>query len=191
MTSILVIGVGGQGTLLTSRVLGYMALNMGYDVKLSEVHGMSQRGGSVVTYVRYSKEKVYSPTIDEAGADIVLAFEKLEACRGLYYLKKGGMLVMNTQQINPMPVITGAAEYPENAMDMLHASGAKIISADALGMAIEAGNMKAVNISLLGVLARYMDIDKEEWLKSLKMTIPADQMETNMKAFELGYASVS
>jgi indolepyruvate ferredoxin oxidoreductase beta subunit len=160
---------------------------MGYDVKVSEVHGMSQRGGSVTTYVRYSDERVYSPLIDEAGADIILAFEKLEACRAVKYLKIGGAIIVNTQQINPMPVITGAAVYPDNTLDLLAESGAAVYAADALSMAVSAGNAKTVNIALLGVLASHMDIEKEKWLETLKITIPARLLDINLKAFELGY----
>ena len=188
MTSILIIGVGGQGTLLTSRILGNLAIGMGYDVKVSEVHGMSQRGGSVVTYVRYSEDKVFSALIDEAGADIVLAFEELEACRGLKYLKKDGMIVVNTQRINPLPVITGAAVYPDNTLELLKAAGAKVIAANALDLAVTAGNKKAVNVALLGVLAAQLNIEKEKWLETLKITIPAKLLDTNIKAFELGYS---
>ena len=191
MTSILISGVGGQGTLLASRILGNLAISMGYDVKVSEVHGMSQRGGSVVTYVRYSEGKVYSPLIDEGGADIILAFEKLEACRSLKYLKKGGVIIVNTQQINPMPVITGAAVYPDNTMDSLTTSGAEVLAVDALDLASSAGSIKSVNVALLGVLASTLDISKEKWLEALKTTIPAKHLDINLKAFELGIAAHS
>ena len=191
MISILIAGVGGQGTLLTSRILGNLALNIGMDAKVSEVHGMAQRGGSVITYVRISKDHVFSPIIDDAGADILLAFEKLEACRALNFLKKDGMIIVNTQQINPMPVITGMADYPANTMDRLEQSGAKIIAADALGLAVSAGSQKTVNIVLLGVLASQMDIDKEIWLETLHKTIPPKMLDINLKAFELGYRQVN
>jgi len=189
VTSILISGVGGQGTLLTSRILGNLAINSGYDVKVSEVHGMAQRGGSVVTYVRYSSEKVFSPLIDEGGADIILAFEELEACRALKYLKEGGIMIVNTQRINPMPVITGVAVYPGDTLERIASGGVKIITADALGMAVSAGNLKAVNVAILGVLAAVWDFPKEKWLESLKITIPAKLLDLNLKAFELGYGA--
>ena len=186
-TSIMIVGVGGQGTLLASRILGAVALGEGYDVKVSEVHGMSQRGGSVVTYVRYG-EKVYSPIIDKKGADTVLAFEKLEAVRALPFLKDGGRMIVNTQEIDPMPVITGACEYPKGLIETL--SGASSLTAvDALSLALKAGSAKAVNVVLIGVLAKGSDIPKEKWLAALTSTVPAKFLELNLKAFELGYNS--
>ncbi len=146
--AIMIVGVGGQGTLLASRIIGAVLLEGGYDVKVSEVHGMSQRGGSVVTYVKYG-DKVYSPVIEKGEADLILSFEELEAARWLPYLKQGGRLVLNTQRINPMPVITGAAEYPENITEKLKKTGADITAVDALKIAEEAGSAKAVNVALL------------------------------------------
>ena len=186
--SIMIVGVGGQGTLLASRILGNAVISEGYDVKVSEVHGMSQRGGSVVTYVRYG-DKVYSPIIDKGGADIVLAFEELEAYRALPYLKKGGKIIVNTQQTDPMPVITGVAKYPENIIEKLKVTGAEIIDRDALSMAIEAGNMKAVNVVLIGVMAKNTSIDKSVWIDTIKSTVPAKFLDVNLKAFEIGYNS--
>lgn len=183
--NIMIVGVGGQGTLLASRILGRVAIKEGYDVKVSEVHGMSQRGGSVVTYVKYG-EKVYSPIIDRGEADLILAFEMLEAMRALPYLKKGGKMIANTQQMNPMPVITGAMEYPEDIQKKLE-SKVNLQAVDALKLAGEAGNIKAVNVVLIGLLAKSMDVDKQVWLDSIKETVPEKFVEMNLKAFELGY----
>ena len=185
--NIMIVGVGGQGTLLASRILGNLVINEGYDVKVSEVHGMSQRGGSVVTYVKYG-EKVFSPVIDEGEADIILAFELLEAYRALPYLKKGGKIIVNTQKIDPMPVITGAMQYPENIEDKL-SKKVNLVTADALTLAEKAGNIKAVNVVLIGVLAKSTDIAYEKWIDAIKSTVPEKFLEVNLKAFELGYNS--
>ena len=150
--SVMIVGVGGQGTLLASRLLGAAMVAEGYDVKVSEVHGMSQRGGSVVTYVRYG-EKVYSPIIEEGEADIVLAFEQLEAARYLPYLKKGGAVVVNTQKMDPMPVVTGSTTYPEGLLEDMKKKGARVLALDALSLAEETGSAKAVNVVLIGDMA--------------------------------------
>ena len=185
-TNIMIVGVGGQGTVLASKMLGYVLLKMGYDVKVSEVHGMSQRGGSVVTYVRYG-EKVYSPIIDEGEADIILAFEQLEAARWLSYLKKGGQIIVNTQQMEPMPVITGAKQYPENIISKMEAAGARVDARDFLAIAQEAGSSKAVNIALMGRLSTYFDdISEEIWQEALEANVPAKFLEMNKLAFKLG-----
>ncbi len=184
--NILIAGVGGQGTLLASRILGRVAQDGGYDVKVSEVHGMAQRGGSVVTYVKYG-EKVYSPIIEEGEADIVLAFEELEAYRYLPYLKKGGKLLVNTQKTDPMPVITGKMEYPSDILGKIAAMGIDVVAEDALSMAREAGSEKAVNVVLIGVLAAHTDIPKEAWLSAIERTVPPKFLEINQKAFTLGY----
>ncbi|MBQ1518551.1 MAG: indolepyruvate oxidoreductase subunit beta [Ruminococcus sp.] len=183
--SVMIVGVGGQGSLLASRLLGNVLLAQGYDVKVSEVHGMSQRGGSVVTYVKYG-EKVYSPVIEKGEADAVISFELLEAARCLPYLKKGGHLITSTQQIDPMPVITGAAEYPTDLVEKIKAKGADIIAVDALSLAEEAGTAKASNVVLMGVLASRMDYPEELWQKALEQCVPAKFLELNKKAFELG-----
>lgn len=183
--NIMIVGVGGQGTLLASRILGNAVISEGYDVKVSEVHGMSQRGGSVVTYVKYG-DKVFSPIIDRGEADMILAFEKLEAARALPYLKEGGMVILNDREIAPMPVITGAAEYPDGLVDDI-AAKAKVIAIDALSLSLEAGSAKAVNVVLIGVLARSSDISKEVWIQTIKDTVPAKFLDLNLKAFELGY----
>ena len=183
--NIMIVGVGGQGSLLASKLLGHLLLSQGYDVKVSEVHGMSQRGGSVVTYVRYG-DKVYSPVIDKGEADYIVSFEILEAARWLPFLKKDGQIVTNTQQIDPMPVITGAAEYPEDLVSKLKASGAKVDAIDCLSLAEQAGSAKAVNIVLLGRLSHYFNLPDEAWMKSLEANVPAKFLEMNKKAFELG-----
>ena len=155
-TNVMIVGVGGQGSLLASKLLGRLLLDQGYDVKVSEVHGMSQRGGSVVTYVRFG-EHVYSPIIDKGEADFIVSFEKLEAARWMEYLKPGGRVIVNTQEIDPMPVITGAAQYPTDLVAKMEALGAKVDAMDALAIATEAGSAKAVNIALMGRLSRYFD----------------------------------
>ncbi|MBE6827412.1 MAG: indolepyruvate oxidoreductase subunit beta [Ruminococcaceae bacterium] len=184
--SIMIVGVGGQGTLLASKLLGAALIKKGYDVKVSEVHGMSQRGGSVVTYVKYG-EKVFSPIVQKGEADLLLSFEQLEAARWLEYLKIGGKLITNTQTIDPMPVIIGNAEYPEGIIDSIKNSGANIIAIDALSLAVQAGSPKAVNVVLIGVLAKQTDISYEEWVDAVKSTVPEKFVELNLKAFDLGY----
>ena len=184
--SILIVGVGGQGTLLASRLLGNVMLSQGYDVKISEVHGMSQRGGSVVTYVRYG-ENVASPIIEQGEADIILSFEQLEAARYLPYLKKGGVIVTNTQKIDPMSVVTGAAKYPESIVEKLNQMDAKIVDFDALSVAESAGSMKAVNVALIGKLASLFDIPYEVWINAINETVAPKFAQLNQKAFELGY----
>ena len=183
--NVMIVGVGGQGSLLASKLLGHLLLSRGYDVKVSEVHGMSQRGGSVVTYVRYG-DRVYSPVIDQGEADYIVSFEILEAARNLPYLKKGGVIVTNTQQIDPMPVITGAAVYPENLVEKLKASGARVDALDCLKLAQQAGSAKAVNIVLMGRLSHYFDLPQEAWMASLEANVPARFLEMNKEAFRLG-----
>ena len=182
---VMIVGVGGQGTLLACKLLGRLLLKKGYDVKVSEVHGMSQRGGSVVTYVRYG-EKVYSPVVDKGEADSIISFEMLEAARWVEYLKKGGTIVTNTQQINPMPVITGTAEYPENLSTKIAEKGINIEAFDALSLAEEAGTSKAVNLVLLGRISKYFDFTDEEWMDAIEKSVPAKFLELNKKAFSLG-----
>lgn len=183
--SIMIVGVGGQGSLLASRLLGNVLLAQEYDVKVSEVHGMSQRGGSVVTYVKYG-DKVYSPVIEKGEADAVISFEILEAARCLPYLKKGGKLVTSTQQIDPMPVITGASEYPEDLADKIKEAGVELVAVDALALAEEAGTAKASNVALMGALAARMDFSDEIWQKAIEQCVPEKFLELNRKAFELG-----
>ena len=183
--NVMIVGVGGQGSLLASKLLGYLLLNEGYDVKVSEVHGMSQRGGSVVTYVRFG-EKVYSPVIDRGEADFIVSFEKLEAARYVEYLKKGGRIVVNTQEIDPMPVITGAASYPENLIEKMEEKGITVDAMDCLSLAEEAGSSKAVNLVLMGRLSKYFDIPEEKWLNAIEQCVPAKFVEMNKKAFAHG-----
>lgn len=183
--NIMIVGVGGQGTLLASRILGNAVIQRGYDVKVSEVHGMSQRGGSVVTYVKFG-DAVHSPIIDKGEADIILAFECLEAYRALPWLKKGGKMIVNDQKINPMPVITGAVDYPADILAKLEAV-VDLTAVDALSLAREAGNQKAVNVVLIGVMAKNTEIPYEEWVETIKNTVPAKFLEANLKAFDLGY----
>jgi len=184
--NIMIVGVGGQGSLLASKLLGSILTSEGYDVKVSEVHGMSQRGGSVVTYVRYG-DKVYSPVISEGEADYIVSFEKLEAARYIKCLKKGGKIIVNTQSIDPMPVITGQTEYPEEILDLLIKKGVSVDAIDALSLAKEAGNAKCVNIVLMGRFAKYFDIPYEKWLDAIKSTVNPKFTEVNLKAFDLGY----
>lgn len=183
--NIMIVGVGGQGTLLASRIIGNTVIAEGYDVKISEVHGMSQRGGSVVTYVKFG-DKVYSPIIDKGEADIILAFETLEAYRALPFLKKGGKMITNTQEIDPMPVITGAAKYPENIIRKL-SEKIDLTAVDALSLAEQAGNIKAVNVVLIGVMAKNTDIAYEKWVETIKNTVPEKFLDVNLKAFDMGY----
>lgn len=151
---------------------------------------MSQRGGSVETYVRYG-EKVYSPVIDPGEADIVLAFEQLEAARFLPFLKKGGAVITNTQKIDPMPVVAGSAQYPEGLLEEIKAQGARVLALDALSLAEQAGSVKAVNVVLIGAMAKTLGTEPDIWLKSIEATVPPKFVEMNKHAFELGYAAVS
>ncbi len=183
--NIMIVGVGGQGSLLASKLLGRLLLTKGYDIKVSEVHGMSQRGGSVVTYVRFG-DKVYSPVIDKGEADFIVSFELLEGARWTEYLKPGGKIVVNTQKINPMPVITGAMAYPENLVEKMQAAGLDVDAFDALKLVEQAGSSKAVNIVLMGHLSNYFSFTQEEWLSALEQSVPAKYLELNRKAFTLG-----
>lgn len=183
--NIMIVGVGGQGTLLASKLLGRLLLTKGFDVKVSEVHGMSQRGGSVVTYVRWG-DRVCSPIIDKGQADCILSFELLEAARYTEYIKPGGRIIVNSQQINPMPVIAGAADYPENLTEKLAALDVKVDAFDALSLAEEAGSSKAVNLVLMGRLANHFDFTQEEWMDAIEKSVPPKFLEMNKKAFEAG-----
>lgn len=187
MVNILIVGVGGQGTLLASRVLGNYAIATGQDCKLSEVHGMSQRGGSVVTHVRIG-EDVKSPIVAEGDADIIIAFEKLEAMRWRHYLKKGGMLVVNDQEIMPMPVITGACKYPHDVLDVMRKEGINMLVINAGDLAVECGNAKVANTIMIGALARKLNFNYEDILKGLVMTVPEKVLEVNKTALAKGYS---
>jgi len=184
--NIMIVGVGGQGTLLASRILGAAAQAAGHQVKLSEVHGMSQRGGSVVTYVKYGPE-VNSPVIETGEADMIIAFEELEAYRSLPFLKKDGVMIVNTQKTDPMPVITGAAIYPAGILDIFKEQGVRYVACDALALAKEAGNVKAVNVALIGVMAKNSELDRSIWDAALEAAVPPKFLELNKKAFSLGY----
>lgn len=184
--NVMIVGVGGQGSLLASKLLGALLTDEGYDVKVSEVHGMSQRGGSVVTYVRFG-EKVYSPIITAGEADFIVSFEKLEAARHAACLKKGGTIVVNTQTIDPMPIITGDAEYPQGVLDELSSKGVNVDSIDALSLATKAGNAKSVNIVLMGRLAKYFEMPMEKWLSAIEKCVKPQFVEVNKAAFALGY----
>ena len=183
--SIMIVGVGGQGSLLASRLLGNVLLAKGFDVKVSEVHGMSQRGGSVVTYVKYGDE-VCSPVIEKGEADVIISFERLESARWLPYLKKGGKLITSTQQLDPMPVITGAAQYPEDIAAKIKAMGIQVTAVDALGLAEQAGNAKASNVVLMGVVSAQTEFEEQLWQNAIEQCVPPKFLELNKKAFELG-----
>lgn len=183
--NIMIVGVGGQGTLLTSRILGGITLEAGYDVKLSEVHGMAQRGGSVVTFVRYG-EKVAEPIVEEGQADVLIAFEMLEALRYAHFVKEDGVIVVNEQRIDPITVVTGAASYPENIIENLEKEY-KLYKVDAMAEALKLGNSRVFNLIVLGVAAKHMDFSVETWLKVIEKTVPPKTVEINKKAFLLGY----
>ena len=183
--NIMIVCVGGQGSLLASKLLGRMLLEKGYDIKVSEVHGMSQRGGSVVTYVRFG-DKVYSPVIDKGEADFIVSFELLEAARWTEFLKPGGRIVANTQRISPMPVIIGAAEYPQGLTEKMQVAGLDVDAFDALALAEQAGSAKAVNIVLMGYLSRYFEFTEQEWMDAIEKSVPAKFLELNKTAFQLG-----
>ncbi|MGI6152090.1 MAG: indolepyruvate oxidoreductase subunit beta [Christensenellales bacterium] len=189
MIQIVIVGVGGQGTLLASKILGHIAVHSGLDTKVSEVHGMSQRGGSVITHVRIAEqgEKVHAPLVEQGGADVVLAFERLEALRALPYLKKGGTMILNDQKILPMPVITGAAEYPEDALSTIRAS-ANTIAVDALSVAMECGSVRAANVVMLGVLSRLLPFAPEVYEDAIRALIRPQFVELNLAAFAAGRA---
>ena len=184
--NIMIVGVGGQGSVLASKLLGHLLTTQNFDVKVSEVHGMSQRGGSVVTYVKYG-DKVYSPVVEKGEADFIVSFEILETTRWLEYLKPDGQIVTSTQQIDPMPVLTGAMTYPENLLEKIQATGVKVDALDCLKLAEEAGSSKAVNLVLLGRLSHYFnDIKPEAWQEAIEACVPPKFLELNKKAFELG-----
>lgn len=183
--NIMIVGVGGQGTLLTSRILGGIMIHAGYDVKLSEVHGMAQRGGSVVTFVRYGT-KVNEPIIEEGQADVLIAFERLEALRYAHFLKKGGVIVVNDQRIDPMPVVIGVAKYPDNILEELEKTN-RVYKVDAIEEAKKIGNSRVFNVIVLGIAAQHMDFSKEDWLTVIENTVPAKTVEINKRAFEIGY----
>ena len=184
--NIMIVGVGGQGTLLTSRILGNLAIRAGYDVKLSEVHGMAQRGGSVVTFVRYG-ESVAEPIVEEGQADVLIAFERLEALRYLHFLKKDGVVIVNDWRIDPITVVTGVAAYPDGILDTLKEQRDTIV-VEATKEAKKMGAPRAFNVIVLGAAARHMGFEKEDWISVIETTVPPKTIEVNKKAFEAGYA---
>lgn len=183
--NIMIVGVGGQGTLLASRILGGITLQAGFDVKISEVHGMAQRGGSVVTYVRYG-DQVAEPIVEEGCADVLIAFERLEALRYAHFLKKDGVIIVNDQRMDPMPVAIGMAKYPENIIEELKKKY-RVVSVNAQEVALSLGNARVFNTVIMGVTAKRMDFAKEDWIKIIEETVPAKTVEINKKAFEAGY----
>lgn len=183
---ILMVGVGGQGTILASKILAHAAQQAGYDIKVSEIHGMAQRGGSVVTQVRLG-EKVFSPMVTDGEVDVLLAFEKLEGLRWMHCLKPGGAMIVNDQAIAPIPVLAGVAQYPENANEYIVSKVPNTMVVDALKIAVECGNPKAANVVLVGMLAKRLPIEEKVWQDSLEATVPAKFLEVNRKAFAAGY----
>lgn len=183
--NIMIVGVGGQGTLLTSRVLGKIALAGGYDVKLSEVHGMAQRGGSVVTFVRYG-DSVAEPIVEPGQADLLIAFERLEAMRYAHFLKPEGTIIVNDTRIDPMPVVIGAAQYPEQILETLGERW-RVCAIDATEAAARLGNPRVFNTVILGVAARQMDFSQEQWLHVIGETVPPKTVALNQEAFLTGY----
>lgn len=184
--NIMIVGVGGQGTLLTSRILGGIIEEAGYDVKLSEVHGMAQRGGSVVTFVRYG-DKVYEPIVEEGQADVLIAFERLEAMRYAHFLKKDGVMIVNDQRMDPMTVVTGAAQYPQDIIETLQESY-RVVAVDAMGEAKKLGNARVFNTIIIGVAAQSMDFEEKQWLSIIEKVVPPKTVEINQKAFKAGFA---
>ena len=185
-TNILIVGVGGQGTLLTSRILAQVAVDLGYDVKVSEIHGMAQRGGSVVSQVRYG-EKIYSPIISKGDADIILAFEKLEAARWLDYLKPDGMIIINDDRVDPLPVMSGKLKYPEDIDQRIASLVEKTLVVDASSIAMECGNVRAANVVMVGILAAAMGFPQEEVEKAIQAMVPPKALDINLKAFKKGH----
>ena len=184
--NVLLVGVGGQGTILASKILTLAALSQGYAVKMSEIHGMAQRGGSVVTQVRLGEE-IGSPVIDEGDADLIVAFEQLEGYRWAHYLREKGTLIVNRQKIMPLPVLTGAAEYPDDIIGRLRQRLSRVVEVDGLRLASEAGNARATNVVLVGILAYFMDFPEETWQDALKARMPEKLLELNRRAFAVGY----
>lgn len=181
----MIVGVGGQGTLLTSRILGGLTILKNYDVKLSEVHGMAQRGGSVVTYVRYG-ESVAEPIVEEGQVDVLIAFERLEAKRYAHFVKPDGVIIVNNHKIEPITVVTGVATYPEGIIEELKAKY-NVVTVKAAEEAKKIGNSRVFNIIVLGVAAKYLEFSKEDWIQVIKETVPPKTVDLNIKAFEVGY----
>lgn len=185
--NIMIVGVGGQGTLLTSRILGGIITDAGYQVKLSEVHGMAQRGGSVVTFVRYGDE-VAEPIVEEGQADLLIAFERLEAIRYAHFLKEDGVIVVNDQRIDPISVVTGESQYPEGIIETLEKEHT-VHKIRAQEEALKLGNSKVFNVIVLGLAAKFMNFPVEHWLEIIEKTVPAKLSDLNKRAFLVGYES--
>ena len=184
------VGVGGQGTLLASRIVGHVLLEQGFDTKVSEVHGMSQRGGSVTTYVKYG-DKVHSPIVDTGEADYIVGFEQMEAARWLPYLAKGGKMLINTQKLPPMPVITGATQYNQDIVGKIESAGVGVVSLDALELAEKAGSPRSVNVVMMGSLSRELGFEEKLWIEAIRACSPPVALECNLKAFEFGRNSIT
>ncbi|HEY3374082.1 MAG TPA: indolepyruvate oxidoreductase subunit beta [Candidatus Aquicultor sp.] len=187
---ILLVGVGGQGTILAADILSQVLVSVEYDVKMAEIHGMSQRGGGVSTMIRFGS-KVFSPITEKGKADYVIAFELLEALRWSDYVKPGGVMIANTERIEPLPVILGKAVYPNDIEEKIKAKGINLITIDAAKFAEQAGTKKAANMVLLGCLAALMPIGKEAWYGYIERRVPSKTIEINKKAFDLGYEIIS
>ncbi|WP_409228954.1 indolepyruvate oxidoreductase subunit beta [Gudongella sp. SC589] len=183
--SLLLVGVGGQGTILVSKILSEGLLEEGYDVKMAEIHGMSQRGGSVTTQIRFG-DKVYSPTVNKGDADVLVSFEKIEALRYIPMLKKNGTLIINEEEIWPLTVLAGLEEYPEGVMEELKKKLDSIVSVDARRIAEEIGEPRSANIVMLGLMVKALGIDKIDWVSKIKKFLPERFHEANIKAFERG-----
>lgn len=188
ITNVLIVGVGGQGIILASEILASVCIASGCDVKQSEVHGMAQRGGSVVSHVRFG-EKVYSPTIEKGGADYILSFEILETSRFADYLTPGGTVFVNRQRIDPITVASGTSEYPEEISSLLRQNDRKIIDVNGQDIAVNAGNIRAVNVVLLGALSKYLKFDKETWETCIRERVPEKSLDINLRAFNKGRES--
>lgn len=188
--NILLSGVGGQGTITAAKMLTFGLMEAGYDVKMSEIHGMSQRGGDVVSQVRYSKEKVFSPVIEKGTADIVVSFEEMEALRTLDYLKPDGAVVVNTERIPSMTVLTGAEEYADDVIDEIKKAASRVHTMDATQMAGELGNVKAANVILLGALVKLMGLDDIDWEDIIRKNVKEKFIDLNLKAFQVGADAV-
>lgn len=184
--NILLVGVGGQGTILASKVLAEVAMQRGLAVKMSEIHGMAQRGGSVITHVKLGDE-IFSPLVEKGEADVLVAFEQLEALRWLEYLRPGGQVIVNTQVIEPVPVIIGKAKYPQDIIENIKIKNPTVSAMDALEIARECGNVKVSNIVMIGMLAKKLTFPKDLWLQALNKIVPARLLEINLLAFERGY----
>ena len=188
-TNILLAGVGGQGVLLASQIFTQVAIEADLDVKQSEVHGMSQRGGSVTSHVRFGT-KVYSPTIDPGEADFLIGFERLETLRNLHCLKKGGIVIYNTMRINPSTVASGVAEYPDDVNDRIAACGEKVFAIDGLDLALKAGNARSANVVMVGAVSSFLSLPESLWETKIREILPAKLVDLNLKAFHLGREAV-